>query len=90
MLVVWDEAKALSNLKKHGVDFLEAMSVLNDPMCVVLGDQSAQEQRFLYIGHSVANRLLVVVACYRDESTVRLISARKVSTHERRIYEERV
>ncbi|MGK7877346.1 MAG: BrnT family toxin [Xenococcaceae cyanobacterium] len=59
----WNEQKATANLKKHGVSFREAAKVFNDPFFIVLEDtlHSTGECRFIIIGHSQRQRLLVVV-----------------------------
>ena len=88
MHITWDEVKAETNLKKHGIDFLEAVTVLRDPMGLTFEDESGDEQRFITIGHSSRLNLLVVVTCSRGESEIRIISARKASRKERMTYEE--
>ncbi|MEK6555277.1 MAG: BrnT family toxin [Bdellovibrionota bacterium] len=90
MLVVWDEAKAIGNLKKHGVDFAEAVRVLDDPNSLVFEDFRHSEQRFVTVGLSNKDHLLFVVSCYRGEDQIRIISARHVTPAERILYEERV
>ena len=59
----WNQAKARSNLRKHGVTFEEAASVFRDTLSVTIGDalHSAEEDRFVTIGRSSRNRTLVVV-----------------------------
>ncbi len=59
----WDPAKAAQNLAKHGVSFAEAESAFADPLSLEMPDRehSAGEQRFLLIGHSHRQRLIVVV-----------------------------
>src|SRR5258708_37652847 len=56
----WDDAKAASNLAKHGVAFDEAVTALVDPYAVYVGD-SANPGCFIAIGMSVAARVLCVV-----------------------------
>jgi uncharacterized DUF497 family protein len=86
----WDEDKAASNEKKHHVTFEEAASVFADPLAAVFDDDehSELEQREIIIGHSVADRLLLVSFTEREDA-VRIISARKATKRERRDYEER-
>ncbi|MGZ8218194.1 BrnT family toxin [Methylomagnum sp.] len=84
----WDAAKAKSNLRKHGVDFGEAMTVFGDPLERTVADpkHSDEEQRFLSLGMSSLGRLLVV--SYTERSgKIRIISAREASSAERRNYE---
>jgi uncharacterized protein len=86
----WDEAKSAENLRKHGVSFEEAETVFADPLSKTLPDptHSAGEERFLKIGYSRLGRLLVVSYTERADKT-RVISARKATLTERRLYEER-
>jgi len=86
----WDETKAASNVSKHGVPFEDAVSVFGDPLALTFPDpdHSVGEKRMLTFGISREDRLLVVVHTER-ERTVRNISARKATRHERGIYEQR-
>jgi len=85
----WDQAKAANNLEKHGVSFQEGASVFDDPLYIDFydPDHSVDEHRYLIMGQSAAGRLLIVSYTQRDE-VVRLISAREVTSSERRAYEE--
>jgi uncharacterized DUF497 family protein len=85
----WDPAKDASNIEKHGISFEEASTVFNDPLSVTIDDpdHSATESRFLTLGLSVQNRLIVVIHTDRAE-TIRLISARVATPRERRNYEQ--
>ena len=89
MILEWDPEKAASNLTKHGVDFHEAGTVLDDPLSTTFPDpdHSVDEQRYLTIGASLSGRILVVAHADRGE-TVRLISARPATSTERRFYEQ--
>jgi uncharacterized protein len=84
----WDCAKAGSNLEKHGVSFVEAMTIFGDPLEVTIPDpdHSADEFRFLSLGLSTKGRLLAVAYTER-EGRIRLISAREAAPKERRKYE---
>lgn len=85
----WDKSKATINLKKHGVSFEEAKSAFSDERAKLIADpdHSEDEDRFILLGYSSSMRLLVVCHCYRtDESTIRIISARKASRHEAASY----
>jgi uncharacterized protein len=90
MKIEWDQKKANLNLKKHGVAFEEAATALSDPMAVTGADpdHSDYEERYITFGVSARNRLLVVSHTEEGE-TIRLISARKASKGERKLYEER-
>jgi uncharacterized DUF497 family protein len=86
--VVWDPKKARSNLKKHGVQFADAETVLFDPSALTREDiESEGEQRFVTIGTATLGQILVVVYTYRGED-VRLISARSATRRERMQYEK--
>jgi uncharacterized DUF497 family protein len=85
----WDDAKARTNLRKHGVSFEEAASVFADWFQITRPDplHSTDEDRFVTIGISMRNRLLVVSHTDRSDD-VRIISARPASRLEKQIYEE--
>jgi uncharacterized protein len=85
----WNGEKAKGNLKKHGVSFIEAASVFDDLFSVVINDplHSVGEFRFLAIGLSDRQRLLVVSFTERENRT-RIISARVAKPLERRVYEQ--
>ena len=88
----WDPAKAASNLRKHGVSFDDAATVLRDNLVLsVLDDEHGGfEERWVSLGRSSEGRLMVVVHTYleRDDATVvRIISARPATPRERRRYE---
>ena len=85
----WDQEKAASNLEKHGVSFDEAVTIFDDPFYIDFydPDHSLDEHRYLLIRQSTGGRLLIVSYTERDE-VVRLISAREVTSSERKAYEE--
>lgn len=89
MVFGWGSDKAAANLKKHGVDFREAATVFDDPLSATFpdSDHSISERRFLTIGMSAPGRLLVVAHTEQGQ-TIRIISARPVTRHERKFYEE--
>ena len=84
----WDEEKAQSNLKKHGVSFEEAATIFNDPKVATISDpdHSDDEERYVSLGKSIILRLLSVAHTYRKER-IRLISARKATKAEKKTYE---
>lgn len=86
-MVQWDPDKATANLMKHGIDFADATTVLNDDLALTVPDDDPDEQRFVTVGMDSLGRVLVVVHTWRDEER-RLISARKATRSERRQYEE--
>jgi hypothetical protein len=89
MRIVWDSKKAAANIRKHGMEFSHATTVLDDPQAVTIEDKSHEEQRFVTVGSDLMGRVLVVVYAHAEKDELRLISARKASPHERRIYEEK-
>ena len=84
----WDRAKAQSNTEKHGISFLEAITVFGDPFEITISDpdHSEGEARFLSLGCSEQGRLLVVSYTER-EGRIRFISAREAVPRERKRYE---
>lgn len=81
--------KARSNLAKHGVSFEEAETVFLDENARLIGDpdHSDDEERFLLLGYSFQARCLIVSHCYREaDSIIRLISARRATAHEQKVY----
>lgn len=90
MQIIWDSEKAKENRSKHGVAFPDAESVLFDPQAITREDEQAEgEQRFVTVGLDALGRVLVVVYTYRGER-VRLISARKATRNESRVYARRI
>lgn len=85
----WDESKAQANLAKHGIAFDEAKSVFTDPFYVDFydPDHSDEEERYIIIGQSQRQRVLVVSYTERQQQT-RLISAREATRREKQAYEE--
>lgn len=83
----WDPDKADANLFKHGIDFADAVGVFEDPFALTQEDpHSYAESRFLTLGLDSLGRLVVVVYTHRNHR-IRLISARKATTKERKTYE---
>jgi uncharacterized DUF497 family protein len=81
----WDPRKAAANLKKHGVDFADAATVLHDEQAITIRDGGADEERYVTIGMDALGNVLVVVYTWRDDRP-RLISARKAKPQEREQY----
>lgn len=84
----WNPDKEQSNVEKHGVDFSEAATVFGDPLELTIADpdHSVGEFRFLSMGRSSLNRILVVSYTER-ENRIRILSARVAAPKERRDYE---
>ena len=85
----WDSNKAANNLAKHGISFDEAKTVFDDSLYIDFydPDHSEDELRYLIVGVSDQERLLIVSYTERDVS-IRLISAREVTRSERKAYKE--
>lgn len=83
----WDPAKAEANWKKHGVSFKEAASIFSDPLSRLLEDpdHSMSKLRYIMFGRSHSGRLLAVSHTDRG-TTIRIISARQMTSSERRQY----
>jgi len=84
----WDLSKDLLNQRDHGITFQEATTVFGDSLAVTVSDpdHSVGEERFITIGQSSSGRLLVV--CHIEQGdTIRIISARRATAHERKDYE---
>jgi uncharacterized DUF497 family protein len=87
--VEWDQHKNLLNRRNHRISFEEAATVFTDPLELTIADpdHSLDENRFISIGESFKRRVLVVSYSERV-NVIRIISARKPTKHERRLYEE--
>jgi uncharacterized DUF497 family protein len=93
LLFEWDASKARKNQNKHGISFEEAKTLFNDPFLVTFSDEyhSDDEERYISIGCSTRNRFLLVVHTEReteDSMVIRIISCRKATPSERKVYEE--
>ena len=88
MAIEWDPRKAASNLRKHGIDFADAVGALEDEHAITVQDPlSAGEVRFVTVGIDALGRLLTVVYTWRGDN-LRLISARLATPRERGQYGE--
>lgn len=89
MTYEWDSRKARSNLQKHHVSFDEAASVFMDKRALTFDDpdHSDEERREITIGMSARGRVLFLAHCERGE-WIRIISARKATSRERKQYAE--
>jgi uncharacterized DUF497 family protein len=85
----WDETKRLANLRKHGIDFIDIPVVFEGDIVTVEDDRfNYGEQRFVTLG-LLQGRVVAIVHTEREEST-RIISARKATKYEQRIYFEQI
>ena len=93
----WDEAKAASNLRKHGVSFEDARDVFDDPLRRTERDQIIDhETRWQTVGTVQGRTLLLVIHTWTERDSggtitdvIRIISARRPTNRERRSYERR-
>ena len=84
----WDEIKAAENLRKHGIDFADAATAIEDQSALTMRDELIEaEDRWIALGMDALGRVLAVIYTWRDD-TIRLISARLATPAERRQYEE--
>lgn len=89
LLFEWDPNKAKRNVEIHGITFEEASTVFKDTLSLTIYDplHSEEEDRFVIVGNSYKNRILIVVHTERGEN-IRIISARKATKRERKYYEK--
>lgn len=90
----WDESKARQNRINHKITFDEARTAFNDPFLITFPDErhSHHEQRFISMGTSGKNRVILIVHSEFEEGgaiIVRFINARKATRAERELYEKR-
>ena len=83
----WDPRKAAANARKHGIQFADAIPVLEDERAITLRDDAQGEERWVTIGMDALARILTVVYAWRD-NTIRVISARLATPNERGQYLE--
>lgn len=94
LIFEWDANKARSNIRKHKVSFEEAKTIFNDPFLVTFSDEfhTVSEDRYISIGYSMRDRILLAVHTEHQETEeiliIRIISCRKATTSERKVYEE--
>jgi len=89
LIFEWDDTKNEINQKKHGVTFEEAQAVFFDENAIQFDDpdHSIDEERFLLLGFNRNFKVLVVCHCFRSrESIIRIISARKATKKEQKVY----
>lgn len=86
----WDTLKNETTIRKHGVSFEEAAEIFANPDTVIEYDDyhSDLEDRWNAIGYSTKRRALIVCHCYKDDTIIRIISARKASQDDISLYEE--
>jgi len=90
----WDNKKENINIQKHGVTFEQASYVFSDIYALSRYDDkhSENEDRWVLLGKSLKETLLLVVHTFRDKNGVeftRIISARKATKKEEKAYQRR-
>ncbi|WGS84615.1 BrnT family toxin [Methylomonas sp. UP202] len=87
----WDENKNQGNIRKHGVDFRQAVYVFADPFALSMPDDehSDDEERWLLLGKNLNEQILLVVHTFRYDDMIRIISARKATQNEKATYTRR-
>ena len=88
MEVEWDPKKAERNLSKHGVEFVDAVVMLDDERAITLPDEHPSEERYLTFGMDAQGRVLAISYALKG-SIIRIISARKATSRERAQYEDK-
>jgi hypothetical protein len=86
MDIEWDPRKAAENLRKHSVDFADAVIALEDENALTIEDIDHDEQRFKTLGMGPSVNILYVIHTYRANDRVRIISARKADRSETKQY----
>ncbi len=90
----WDETKAVSNLRKHGISFLDAVRMFEDPFRITEPERIVEgELRWQTIGTLSGVIILLVAHTLEDdgregEEWIRIISARRATREERKRYEQ--
>ena len=88
--ITWDSEKAEANFRKHRIRFSDAELVLFDPLALTIEDEIIeQEQRFASVGFDALGRIVVVIYTYSGD-TIRIITARRATSKERKHYEKRI
>ena len=89
VVITWDEAKRRANLRKHGLDFVDAEEVFGGVTYTYEDDRLAyDEQRFVTLG--LLRELLVSIVHSEEGDRIHVISMRKGTTRERKIYFESI
>ena len=86
----WDEYKNRANIRKHGLDFVEAPEVFKGPMKARVDTRAEYgEDRWIGIG-LLKNRVVAIAFSQPDEDVIRIISFRKADRNERKEFEEAI
>lgn len=85
LIFEFDHAKSQSKLAKHGIDFVDARALWNDPAAIEVPAKLKDEPRFMVIGQ-IGGKYWPSIVAYR-EASVRIISVRRSRAEEMAIYE---
>ena len=84
----WDEGKALINVEKHGIDFIDAMRIWERPVIDPAGERIVgQEYRPTALGMISDDEIIIAVVYTVRDGSIRLISARRARRNERETYQ---
>jgi len=85
----WDPHKRRANVRRHGIEFADAVAVFEDERAITMRDDltAVDEQRWLTLGRDTRGRILVVAFTWRNDR-IRVFSARRATASERRQYVE--
>jgi len=87
----WDESKRKENLRKHGIDFLDAPTLFEGPMLIRLDTRDDYEEpRWIGVGFIETTCAIVAFTERNNGKTIRIISLRKALTHERKAFEKTI
>ena len=84
----WDDRKATINLAKHGVDFADAIRIFLDPFRVEWVDERSGDRELRYKAMGRLDNLILLIVYTERRGNYRIISSRRATKNERRIYEE--
>lgn len=84
----WDPQKARADFLKHGIELADAIGALEDPHALTVRDTYEREERWLTLGRDCLDRVIVLAWTWVDSGCIRLISARRATTKQRRQYAE--
>ncbi|MCE3237495.1 MAG: hypothetical protein K0R24_476 [Gammaproteobacteria bacterium] len=82
----WDKQKKATNLDKHGIDFIDAVKIFNDPNRIESSNRFQEEERFQTIG--LIHDIVIFVVYTIRKNRKRIISARRASKNEREKYDK--
>jgi len=82
----WDSLKAAGNIRKHSVEFADAVIALEDEYALTIEDNFHNEQRYKTLGMGALLNILLVVHVERGENNIRILSARKADKKEIKQY----